>query len=613
MPQLPAINRSASLLFGLGLVALFGTCLIVYVMRVRLADRQLWGHLPLYFYLTGWLSVTSLLLAWRAWRGRVLPYRHLTAAVGSGLLLGIGFPGFLPFPFLLLVALVPLIALERDLRLSSPRSVGKKVFLYGIHTFFLYNVLASYWVTNTAFGAGLVAICANTLLMCLPWLAYHYTARLMPRLGFASLIAYWITFEYFHYHWELNWPWLTLGNGFAQFPALIQWYEWTGVFGGTLWILVVNYLVAAQLRAPTRLSPVLPREVKLAAVVLMPIVVSLIRYATYTAPTDLAPIRVASIQPNLEPHYEKFTVPAGRQIDRFAKLTGDALAASATRVDYVVFPETSIDNVREDEAVKNTYLRQLADILGPRPNTLLVSGVDAYYVFQPDEARSPAVRTQGDPASGNSFEWEALNGALQFPLDPAADPDLVQTYRKGVFVPGAESFPYSRYLWFLGDFVEYLGGTLAGRGTQAKRTVFSGGPARIAPVICYESVFGEYFTGYIQAGAEVIFVMTNDGWWDDTGGHRQHLYFSSIRAIENRRDVVRSANTGISAFIDQRGKIVSQTSYDEPTYLLGQMQPNRARTFYSSWGDLIARAAMLMAGFVLLSAFVRGRLPERDR
>ncbi|MGB3548054.1 MAG: apolipoprotein N-acyltransferase [Saprospiraceae bacterium] len=613
MPRLSTMSRSAPFLFGLSLLALLGTCFLVWLMDARSADRKLWGYLPLYFYLAGWLSVTSLLLAWRARRGHDLPYRRLAAAVGSGVLLGFGFPGFLPFPFLLLIALVPLIALERDLRLTHDKSVGGKVFLYCFHTFFLYNVLASYWVTNTAFGAGLVAVFANTLLMCLPWLAYHYTARLMPRLGFASLIAYWITFEYFHYHWELNWPWLMLGNGFAQFPALIQWYEWTGAFGGTLWILVVNYLVAGQLRAPTRLSPTLPREVKLAAVVILPILVSLIRYATYTVPTELAPIRVASIQPNLEPHYEKFTIPAGRQIERFAKLTGDALAASAAPVDYVVFPETSIDNVREEEPAANTYLRQLTQIVGPRPNTLLVTGVDAYHIFQDNEARSRAVRTQGDTASGKAFDWEALNGALQYPLDPAAAPQLVQTYRKGVFVPGADSFPYGRYLWFLGDFVEYLGGTLAGRGTQPERSVFSGGPAKVAPVICYESVFGEYFTGYIQAGAEVIFVMTNDGWWDNTGGHRQHLYFSSLRAIENRRDVVRSANTGISAFIDQRGKIISRTAYDEPTYLLGQMQPNRARTFYSRWGDLIARAAMFMAIFVLLSAFVKARLPDRER
>ncbi|MEM6770310.1 MAG: nitrilase-related carbon-nitrogen hydrolase, partial [Bacteroidota bacterium] len=117
--------------------------------------------------------------------------------------------------------------------------------------------------------------------------------------------------------------------------------------------------------------------------------------------------------------------------------------------------------------------------------------------------------------------------------------------------------------------------------------------------------FGEYFTDYVKEGAQAIFVMTNDGWWDNTAGHRQHLWLSSLRAIETRREVVRSANTGICAFIDQRGTIRSRTRYDEATFLNGTLQLNDATTLYVRWGDIIARIAMLLTAMVVLGNFTR--------
>jgi len=181
----------------------------------------------------------------------------------------------------------------------------------------------------------------------------------------------------------------------------------------------------------------------------------------------------------------------------------------------------------------------------------------------------------------------------------------VQTYRKGVFVPGAESFPFRRVLFFLEDWVNSLGGTVAGRGTQDRRLPLVTDEARVAPVICYESVFGEYFTDYIREGAQAVFVMTNDGWWDDTGGYRQHLWLSSVRAIETRREVVRSANVGACAFIDQRGKILEQTDYDRAGFLRGTMRLNDSQTLYVRWGDIVARVALLLAGMIVLGNLTR--------
>ncbi|MEM6771903.1 MAG: hypothetical protein AAF597_15080, partial [Bacteroidota bacterium] len=184
-------------------------------MYWRYSQQELWGYAPLFLYLMLYGGVL-LLLTFR--RDGSYQGNNRYSAL-SGLLLGLGFPGILPVPLLLLGAFIPLFLLHR--RLVAQEAGYGRVFAHGFSTFLLYNILATYWVTNTSIGAGLFAMLANTLLMCLPWLAFHWTSRQSPKVAYLAFAACWITFEYFHYNWELNWPWLTLGNGFAQWPSLV--------------------------------------------------------------------------------------------------------------------------------------------------------------------------------------------------------------------------------------------------------------------------------------------------------------------------------------------------------------------------------------------------------
>jgi len=329
------------------------------------------------------------------------------------------------------------------------------------------------------------------------------------------------------------------------------------------------------------------------ALVLVPVIGSIIRYYTYTAPVNET-ITVASIQPNFEPHYEKFSDPRQTApLDTFIRLSQAALEKGP--VDYLLFPETSFGNIQEQAPLTSPVVRSLSGALSGLGADYLVTGFSGYYRFAPGEALSPAVRYSGEVA------YERLNAALQLKLGT----EEIQTYRKGVFVPGAESFPFRDYLPFMEPLVASVGGTVAGLGAQENRTPLVGERAKVAPVICYESVFGEYFTDYIREGAQAIFVMTNDGWWDNTAGHKQHLWYSSVRAIETRRAVVRSANVGACAFIDQRGKIISRTRYDRAGYLRGELLLNDAVTPYVRFGDVVSRIALLMAGMVLLSNLAR--------
>ena len=174
---------------------------------------------------------------------------------------------------------------------------------------------------------------------------------------------------------------------------------------------------------------------------------------------------------------------------------------------------------------------------------------------------------------------------------------LFQQYYKSKLVVGIENLPYKSILEpLLGNVMLDLGGTISTKTTQKERSVFTGiDGTKVAPIICYESVYGEYVTGYVKNNAQFLAIITNDAWWNETQGHKQHLTFASLRAIETRRDVARSANTGISAFVNQKGDIVSRTKYGEKTTLLGHVHLNSKMTFYVLFGDYIA----YLGGFFL--------------
>ena len=151
-----------------------------------------------------------------------------------------------------------------------------------------------------------------------------------------------------------------------------------------------------------------------------------------------------------------------------------------------------------------------------------------------------------------------------------------------------------------------LGGTVAMKTTQEEREAFALNNENYAgPIICYESVYGEFVTGYIENGSNFLSIITNDAWWGNTQGHRQHLSYAKLRAIETRRDVVRSANTGISAFINQKGEITKSLGYEKQGSIKSTIHLNTDKTFYVKHGDYLARVAQFLALFIFLFAVVK--------
>jgi apolipoprotein N-acyltransferase len=574
-----------------------------FLMYQKYQEQTLWGYWPLLLFLTGWLTLAG--LVGRKSLSLSRGPRWLLMASVSGVLLSAGFPP-LPTTPLMFLGFVPLFWLTKEIIESDEPKPLKRLFFFGYHTFAVWNILTTYWVANTAFVAGVFAIFVNALFMCVPLVLAVWTLRKIPRFGFLIFIAYWLSFEYLHLRWEISWPWLNLGNAFAAHPSWVQWYEYTGTFGGSLWILLTNLLLFRYLwsRRTTPEDRGLRTLLQTGALIFLPIIFSLVQYQQRGEVTTPG-VEVAIIQPNYEPHYQKFDIPEDDQLEQFLALSRSAVTENT---DYLIFPETSFGPTEDLRLGEEPITRQLKEFIDNYPRLKLVSGLTVFHVLQADEEASPATRRIERP-DGRVTEYEMINAAVQF----ESQSDSVMIYKKSKLVPGAEFLPYKKFFFFLEPLVDKLEGSMAGYALQDRRSSFAAanGTTRVGPAICYESIYGEYYAEYVRAGANVTFIMTNDGWWDNTAGHRQHLQFASLRAIETRKPIARSANTGISAFINARGDILAPTEYGVAAAISGEIHPSDEVTFYVLWGDLIGRIAGFLSAIFFLNSLVKRFQPAK--
>ncbi len=513
----------------------------------------------------------------------------------TGVLLWLGWPAN-GFPGLLFVALVPLLYVEDYIYLNKHNFSKASVFLFSWAGFLTWNILTTWWICySTVFGA-VMAMVFNSLFMALVFHFYHMVRRglIKGRRGHLVLIFFWVTFEYLHLDWDLTWSWLNLGNGFANYPAWVQWYEYTGTFGGTVWILSMNLLLFMALKFGFGLIRVRRKVVlfSLAAslLLLVPLCLSLSRYYRYTEKSD--PVNVVVVQPNIDPYNEKFgSMTSRQQLDKILRLAREKITS---QTDFVVCPETAIpEGIIESEIDSSWSVDSLKVLLHEHPHLKIVIGISSFIIYEKGEALSETARLSRDGA----YYYDVCNTAMYY--DTAFRPQL---YHKSKLVPGVEKMPFPKLLKPLEKFAIDLGGMTGSHAVQKERSVFStpGGQIRVAPVICYESIYGDFLSTYIRNGANLIFIITNDGWWDNSPGHRQHLQYARLRAIENRRSIARSANTGISCYINQRGDLLDCTAYWEDAVLSRTINANEKLTFYSRFGDYIGRFAQWITYSLLL-------------
>ncbi len=506
----------------------------------------------------------------------------------------------------LMIALIPLLFAEDYLCQHQQHYKTGVFFRYAALTFLIWNTATTWWIFNATFIGVVAAVFINTLMWSLVMWLFHLVKRRMgPQIGYFSLILFWITWEYFYHNSEISWPWLTLGNGFAFNIRIIQWYEYTGVLGGSLWVLLMNILLFNLINGFTARIPrrqLIAQSVLIFIILLGPWIYSLIRFNTYTENPN--PKTIVVIQPNIDPYAKFVSIPSIEQTQ--VQLTLAARVADST-VDYFIAPETSINNnIWLDRLEQVPDIIMIRNFLNEYPRAAYIPGIQCYESYWPGDKVPENARLM----PGTSMMYAAFNAAIQIDSTPC-----IPVYYKSKLVVGVETMPYAKYLKFLEKLTVKLGGTFRGWGIQDDREVFydAEDSTGVSPIICYESVYGEFVTGYVKNGANLLFVVTNDGWWGDTPGYRQHNAFSSLRAIETRRSIARSANTGISSLINQRGEATDQLGWWEPGTVKGVLNANDYLTWYVRNGDYIGRAAMFFSLLMLLLYFITSLMAIRKK
>jgi apolipoprotein N-acyltransferase len=506
---------------------------------------------------------------------------------------------------LILFALIPILMLQNYIENNSIRYGWILIYL----TFLIWTISSTYWIGYANFNGAVASMLSYSAPLTLIVLIYPWFKKKFGRgIGYAFFIIAWLAFEHLMSDGELNWPWLALGNGFASLHKVVQWYEFTGVAGGSLWALVVSVFAYDIIlsRGNCAASQMRKKNIILVVLLILPIFISHALYITYSE--KKSPATFLIVQPNIDPYHDKFGGMTQREQDEV--LIGLINEGFDDSVDFVIAPETFTSGVIENNPYESDSFSRIAAAAKGLGDSKLIIGASSHYLYPLDEypynkRPSPSSRRIGEGW------YDSHNSAVM--IDSSGEYSF---YYKSKLVPLVEFMPFQKYLGGFRLFVIELGGYFGSYGKQDERKLFHSASEDISigTAICYESVYGDFFREFVKEGANVMSIITNDGWWLDSPGYKQHLWYDKLRAIETRRSIARCGNTGVSALINQKGDIVSQTKWWSREWLKGELNLNDKITIFVKYGDFIGRSAFYsMLIFIALSIFAFSKILVKER
>lgn len=490
-------------------------------------------------------------------------------ALTAPFLLALSFP-----PFSISILQIP--AFIFLFRVALLCETKRQTVYYVYPSFVLWNLFSTYWLMMATVAGGLAAILANAAIMLIPLLLIRYLFASGIRPVFASFFAasVWVAYEFLHHNWDLSWPWLTLGNGWANLTGVIQYITVTGVFGISFWVMFSAALFFYWIQKPH------PFLLKSAVIVFLifPVwsAVSMLMITQHHG----EPLEVVIVQPNSDSYIRYGGLPSlDALLDKLLIMSDDA---RTEQTDIIIWPENAIDS---SLSIHSPYFNRLRDSVRVW-NTQLITGTGLIDYY---ETESPPSVTR-ETASGTLFN--VYNAALN--LQPVGGD---QIYRKGRLVPIVERFPFVEFFQRIDRYGWVDWGSRAGYGLGTSATLFEVNGAYTPALICYDSVFPGWVNRFVDEGANFLTIITNDGWWGDSHGHIQHFAFARLRAIEHRMWIARSANNGISGIISPDGRVQAETEYWTEAAFNFTIYTNEQPTFYSRYGNWVGVLSVIF-GFI---------------
>jgi len=506
--------------------------------------------------------------------------------------------------FLALIGLVPLLCMERIADFSGK----KRIWIYHYSAFVLWNAITTFWVCNATVGGGLFAIFANSLQMSLVFGLFRLSKRRFKgSLPYIFLAAAWIAWERFYFDAEISWPWLVLGNSFARTTWAVQWYEFTGTLGGSLWIWACNLSIFGLMTSLSDGSwqhfnwkaKTLSVICSIALFIVPPAVSPLIGNRYDAAMESEDQLDVLIVQPNIDP-YNKFEALTQDQQNAILQSQIEKVLKKRDTSSgplLIVAPETFTSDIIVGNYERSRTWKRFTNMLEDYPDVSMLFGASSYdYIVSKKKPSHTATHIKDDM-------WvESHNSALM--INGMAETGI---FHKSKLVVAVEKTPYPALLCPVDDLLGGVMGRCIGQDevTLLEVKTSSGTHIPVGCAVCYESVYGEYYTEYIRKGARAMTIITNDAWWGDTPGYRQHLSYASLRAIETRRAIARCANTGISAIISPKGEILQPTPWWEPAVIEGKIPLRDDITFFVAHGDITGRICSFIFCLLFLSLCVR--------
>lgn len=516
----------------------------------------------------------------------------------SGVLIGISYPP-IPFPLSLLIFIgfIPylLVIERRDSLLSLNRASYLMVFVLGLITL--------YWVGSWQEKAdlflmlgGLALVFVYPAVFMIPTTLYYFTKKIFPsKIALWLFPVYWITTEYLLTLTDLRFPWLTLGNSLTKFISFIQIAEIIGVYGLSLIILMINILLLKTFTSYTSGKIKIGYAILAFLIFLFVLVYGFVRINDYKIPDKK--LRVGLIQPNLDPWDKWDTGGLTDLTDKYLQLSQKAIDDNA---ELIIWPETALPVFLAGGSYPN-LLNKVYSFL-EKNNVPLLTGMPDINHFHETNRPGDAKHYSGP----NSYYYTTYNSIML--LQPGTRE--IQKYGKMKLVPLGERVPFVDQIPFLGDFFKWgvgLGGWNVGQDTIVFKTYSNNlnDSIKINGLVCFESVFPDFVTNFVEKDAQFIAVVTNDSWYGNSSGPYQHKEIAVLRAVENRRSVVRSANGGISSFINPLGITKAETEMFTEDVLVIDVPLEERKTFYTENSQIITGIFSAFSLWILALRFLQ--------
>jgi apolipoprotein N-acyltransferase len=522
--------------------------------------------------------------------------KQLLLGLLSGVLLGLSYPP-IPFPFLTFIAFIPFFyVLENRITLLSINR-----FTYS--SLFFFSLITLYWVGSWTKEADPFLMISGVLLVILTPAFYMIVTTLYflsrkvftRRIALLLFPAYWVTFEHLYSITDLRFPWLTLGNALPYFKQFTQIVDVVGAYGLSLIVLYINvflYLAIKEFYEKRKINYKFSSAAVL--LLLLPVIYGCYKIVSYSEPQEK--IEVGLIQPNFDPWAKWEAGSLKQQLDLYLQLSEKAAAKGAK---IIIWPESALP-VYLLGGNFDYEVERIHQFVSKRHIYLLTGMPDITFYFDSAKAPKDAKRTR----ISNTF-YTSYNSILLF----SPDNRNVQRYGKNILVPFGEHVPFVEQIPFLGDFIKWQVG-ISSWNVGREQNIFQLPDVKVGGIICIESIYPDFVTKFVNNGADFISVVTNDSWYGYSSGPFQHKEISVLRAIENRRSVVRAANGGVSCIIDPLGNITSKTGLFDKTILVGSVLINHEITFFTRFPMLIPSFAYFIS-LITLIGFITQRLKNK--